>query len=279
MPKFVLDRRERKMPVNPSLEFAKSVLEEAQGCDEVISIGGGSTIDVGKYVSCFLGVKHTAIPTTAGSGSEVTRYVVLTNGNGRKDTLMNPGFLPDKYVLNPNQVTSLPDLQTLSSGMDAVSHALESLWSANATRESGELGRLALGLAMANLRQSREKPKDLALRTNMLVAANLAGRAINITGTNVCHAVSYALTQLYNIPHGIACALTLAEWIRFFPSPAHETGAAWVVVTLAKSVLDPISIDIRLVADGAMQYEKIQTGSKRVTLQDVRMILEKSLCT
>lgn len=279
MPKFVLDRRKRKMPVNPSIEFADSMVEEARNCDEVVSIGGGSTIDVGKYVSWSLGLPHTAIPTTAGSGSEVTRYAVLTNGNGQKETITKDQMLPDKYVLNPNQVTSLPDLQTLSSGMDAVSHALESLWSANATRESRELGRLTLGLAMANLRPSREKPKDLALRTNMLVAANLAGRAINITGTNVCHAVSYALTQLYDIPHGIACALTLAEWIRFFPSPAHETGAAWVAVTLAKSVLDPISIDIRLVADGAMQYEKIQAGPKSVTLHDVRMILEKSLCT
>lgn len=280
MQKFVLDRKQRKMPVNPSMEFADSMVEEARNCDEVVSIGGGSTIDVGKYVSWSLGLPHTAIPTTAGSGSEVTRYAVLINGNGQKETITKDEMLPDKYVLDPSYVTSLPDLQTLSSGMDAVSHALESLWSAKATRESKELGRLALGLAMANLRPSREDPKNEALRMNMLAAANLAGRAINITGTNVCHAISYSLTQLYGIPHGIACALTLAEWIRFFPSPGYETAAEWVHRTLWKtSVPIPIgSIDIRLVADGAMRQEKIQTGPKRVSFNDVRMILEKSLC-
>lgn len=280
MPKFVLDRRQRKMPVNPSLEFADSMVEEARNCDAVVSIGGGSTIDVGKYVSCSLGVKHTAIPTTAGSGSEVTRYAVLTNGNGQKETITKDEMLPDEYLFDPDLLTSLPDLQTLSSGMDALSQAMESFWSANGTRESRELARLAVGLVTRNLHPSREKPKDTMLRMNMLTAANLSGRAINVTGTNICHAISYPLTQHYDIPHGIACGLTLAGWMRFFDwqdKVADSIDRTMKALLAAYPAYRPLD-HVALIAEEAMSYEKIQTGPKRVTLHDVKRILEKSLC-
>lgn len=288
MQKFVLDRRKRKMPVNPSIEFADAMVEEARNCDEVVSIGGGSTIDVGKYVSWSLGLPHTAIPTTAGSGSEVTHYAVLLNDNGQKRTMRDPALLPDSHILDPRLVVSLPPVQTASSGMDAVSQAIESYWSAKAIPASREMARIAIRLGMTNLYLSYKNPNDLCLRMNMLMAANLSGRSIGITGTNVCHAVSYPLTRLYGIPHGLTCALTLAEWIRFFDG--NDECADWDKwVDDALRMMDGHSCmpdmnyavpdrDIAFIAEEAMSYESIQTGPKRVTLQDVRMILEKSLC-
>lgn len=175
---------------------------------EIISRGGGSTIDAAKWLARKHGLKHTAMPTTAGTGSEVTRYCVLTV-NGKKTTFTDDAFIPDSYILDPKLVVSLPKLHTISSGLDALSQALESYWSKNATPDSQMYAGITLGLAPKNLIDSIRNPDDEIARMNMLIAANFSGRAINLTKTNVCHAISYPLTDWYGIPHGIACGLSL----------------------------------------------------------------------
>lgn len=195
---------EHAMP-NPTIEYADSIVLP-QGTTHIISKGGGSTIDVAKWLSHKYKLVHTAIPTTAGTGSEVTKYCVLMV-NGKKTTFDLKE--PDSYILDPGLIVSLPPLQTLSSGLDALSQACESWWSKNATLESKNLSILAMDLVLRNLRLCLEQPQNHIYRMNMLIGANLAGRAINITKTNICHAISYPLTELYGIPHGIACAMSL----------------------------------------------------------------------
>lgn len=197
---------------NPTLEYAESI-EIPKGTEEIISQGGGSTIDVGKWLANKYKLKHTAIPTTAGTGSEITRYCVLTVKGKKKTYELKK---PDKFILDPSLVVSLPRLYTISSGLDALAQSFESLWSKNATEESKKFSQVAINLIMEGLPLSLEDPEDETAREAMLMAAHLSGKAIEITKTNVCHAISYPLTDIFNIPHGIACALSLKYFCKKF---------------------------------------------------------------
>jgi alcohol dehydrogenase class IV len=210
---FVLNYRE--VPSNPTIEFAKAMLEKAKGAAKVISIGGGSTIDTGKYVAFYLQIPHRAIPTTAGTGSEVTKYAVFTV-NGKKWSMEDDKLIPEEYELKPELVTTLPAEQTIASGLDALCHAMESWWSPRATEESRTYAKRAIQLIMNSLYDSYRNPSNEMLRGNMLEAANNGGRCINITKTSICHAISYPLTTRYGIPHGIACAMTLPIFMKHF---------------------------------------------------------------
>jgi alcohol dehydrogenase class IV len=212
--KFVLSRN--NVPVNPTIQFAREILELAKDCTEVVSIGGGGTIDVGKFVSYYLKVPHTAIPTTAGTGSEVTRYCVLMVDDQRKSLNLK---VPDKYELKPELVISLPKEQTISTGLDALCQSIESWWSKDATNESKRYAEMAMELIMWAFEKSINDPHNKNLRLDMMVAANYSGRAIEITKTSTCHAISYPLTALYKVPHGLACAYTLPEMIELNQFP------------------------------------------------------------
>lgn len=249
----------RHCPPNPTLEYAESI-ELPKGTTEVVSVGGGSTIDVGKWLSFKYKVYHTAIPTTAGTGSEVTRYCVLMV-EGKKKT--HELRRPDSYVLDPRLVTSLPELHTLSSGMDALCQALESFWSVNATNESKNYSAVAYEMVMANLKKSMEEPQNQIYRMNMLMAANFSGRAIEITKTNVCHAISYPLTELYNIPHGIACAMSL----RYF-AKKHNLDLDWwfLQFNLPKYEIEPGKVADIVLKDNS---EKLNTYPHKITKLDI----------
>ena len=205
----------REVPANPTIEFAEEMAKKATGVDKVISQGGGSTIDVGKYVAYKLNIPHRAIPTTAGTGSEVTKFAVFIV-DGKKWSMEDDKLIPDEYSLIPELITTLPKEQTASTGLDALSHAIESWWSPRATEESRFYARRAIHLILNSLYDSYRNPENEVLRMNMLSGANLAGSAFNITKTSICHAISYPLTTRHKIPHGIACAMTLPIFMRYF---------------------------------------------------------------
>lgn len=207
---FILDRTKVKIPTNPTIDFAEDMVKKAKksGCSRVISTGGGSTIDVGKYVAWKLNLKHTAIPTTAGTGSEVSKYAVFIH-NGKKLSFEDDKLIPDNFVLNPEFVTSLPIRETLSSGLDAFCQAIEGYWTKPSDRVVAGFTKQVVALVRDSLDISMRHPYNILPRFNMLLAANYSGRIINFTRTSICHAISYPLTIDYKIPHGIACALTL----------------------------------------------------------------------
>ena len=213
MKTFILKRD--IVPASPPLKFAKKILKEARGYDKIVSIGGGSTIDTAKYVAFHLGIPHKAIPTTAGTGSEVTKFAVFTK-HKKKFSIENEKLIPEEFELKPELVISCPPNVTVSSGLDALSQGVESYWSPVANVESKKFAKLAIELSIKYLVRSYKNPKNKNFRMHMLKAAQSSGRAINITKTSICHAFSYPLTTHYGIPHGLACGLMLPIFIKLF---------------------------------------------------------------
>lgn len=267
---FILDGLKRKLSPNPTLELAELILKEAKGNDGIVSIGGGSTIDIGKYVSWKLGIPHTAIPTTAGTGSEVTKYAVFID-KGQKITFEDDKLIPANYTLDASRVTSLPRLHTIASGLDALSQAIESYWSPLATPESKRYSEKAIKGVMDNLYDSCRFPESELFRLQMLMAANFSGRAINLTRTSVCHAISYPLTILYGVPHGIACAYTLPFFMRYFDFKVVKPEK---VETLIKRLgVRRVEIDPELVAREALKSERCQNTPKPITKEIIMQAL------
>jgi alcohol dehydrogenase len=179
----------------------------------IVAIGGGSVIDLAKAVihRCIessLPVPFFAVaPTTAGSGSEATHFAVVYKQK-KKHSLVHPGLLPGLVILDPSLTYSLPAYQTAVSGMDAFSQAVESFWNLTATEESKQYAIESISLWKNFFIKAVHQP-DSEARRQMLVAAHLAGKAINITRTTGSHALSYYLTAHHHIPHGQAVALFL----------------------------------------------------------------------
>jgi len=242
------------------LEHAESI-KIGKKYTEIVSIGGGSTIDVGKWLARKYGLKHTAIPTTCGSGSEMTKFCVLMV-DGKKVTFSDKRFIPKKHILQPNLLQTLPVDQIISSGLDALSHSLESYWSINSTKMSRKYSLSAMNFLVSNFKKALKYDEEALMY--MLVGANLAGRAINITKTNVCHAISYPLTEIYGIPHGIACAMTLPYFTKKMMGKD---------ISFIKRYLPTYKIDKKKIADIAFKSGKLKDCPKLVTKLDIKKAL------
>ncbi len=191
-------------------------------CDFIISIGGGSSIDTAKIIKLYSvldykngitdnykynPIKHLAIPTTAGTGSESTRYSVCYY-EGKKQSITHDSIVPDYVILEPELLMGLPMYQKKATIMDALCQGIESYWSVNSTLESKEYAKLSMKIILEELNQYLND-NNIEITSKMLHASNLAGKAINITQTTAAHAMSYKLTSLYRIAHGHAVAITL----------------------------------------------------------------------
>lgn len=221
--------------INPKVDDIKKGLDlfRKEKCDVIVAIGGGSVIDIGKCISLFStnqgniedfilkkvkikqrGIPLIRIPTTAGSGSEATHFAVVYIGK-IKYSLAEPKYMQPQFVIVDAQFTlSLPNNVSAVSGMDAFCQAIESYWNIDSTRKSKKYAKKAIGLIINNILKVVKNP-DKKSRFNMSLAANFAGKAINITKTTACHAISYPITSFFNVPHGHAVALSLPSMIVF----------------------------------------------------------------
>ncbi len=197
------------------------------GCDGIIALGGGSAMDVAKCIKLFANMEDgtdyldqkiipndiplIAIPTTAGTGSEATRFAVIYN-NGEKLSITDPSCIPNLTLFDPSLLDSLPSYFRKATMLDALCHAIESYWSVNSTEESRRYSRMAIERVIAY--KDGYLRNDLQGNRMMMEAAHLAGRAINIAQTTGAHAMSYKLTSRYGLAHGHAVALCLR---RLFP--------------------------------------------------------------
>lgn len=200
--------------------------------DLVVGVGGGSVIDTAKLINILSAqrgepveylkkggkienesIPLVAIPTTSGSGSEATHFAVVYI-EGVKNSLAHEYIIPNYCIIDPDLTMNLPQNITASSGMDALSQAIESYWCINSNEESKRYARESITLAIDNLKEAVNSPSKES-RSAMAKAAYLSGKAINITKTTACHAVSYPITSHFNIPHGHAVGLTLAEMMEF----------------------------------------------------------------
>jgi alcohol dehydrogenase class IV len=148
-----------------------------------------------------------AIPTTAGTGSEATHFSVVYK-NKVKFSVADPRMIPATVILNPALTAQMSPYQTACTGMDALAQGIESYWAVGATGESWEYAEKAIRQAWLFLEKAVKNP-DTESRQNMLEAAYWSGRAINISKTTLCHALSYSLTSYFGYPHGHAVALLL----------------------------------------------------------------------
>lgn len=193
-------------------------------CDSIVSIGGGSCIDLAKAIKLSLNadldsttptfrqsyrhndVRHICVPTTSGTGSESTRHAVLYL-NGEKQSICNSAILPDFAVLCPRLILSVPDYQKKCTAMDAFCQCIESLWSRKATKLSRSYALKGIMLFQVAFKGYLENEKEAVAK--MQVAANYSGKAINISETTAAHAMSYKITSLFGVPHGHAVAICM----------------------------------------------------------------------
>ncbi|MBB3048755.1 alcohol dehydrogenase [Litorivivens lipolytica] len=210
-----------------------------QGVDGIIGLGGGSSMDVAKLIAVLArssqplnemyGIGNVRgdrlpliqIPTTAGTGSEVTPIAIVTTGETTKMGVVSPQLLPDIALLDPALTTGLPPAVTAATGIDAMVHAIEAYTSKiKKNPYSDMLARQALTLMAANLHTAIEQGNNLEARANMLLGACLAGQAFANAPVAAVHALAYPLGGHYHIPHGLSNSLVLPSVLEFNASAA-----------------------------------------------------------
>lgn len=222
---------------NPSCESVDeaAALAREAGADCVIGLGGGSSMDVAKMVSCLVSNEGSVydyysggqrelkgrtaalvcIPTTAGTGSEVTNVGVFTNRKkGVKMPMVHDLFWPDYAIIDPELTYTLPPSVTASTGMDAFCHAIEAYWNKESVPVCDMLSMGAMKLILENIRRAYEAPEDAKARGAMLTASLIAGISFSQTRTTGIHALSFPLTTEFGASHGTACAVTLPAFVR-----------------------------------------------------------------
>lgn len=198
-------------------------LFQNEKCDTILAVGGGSSLDVAKCIKLYCqmekdklyleqeykdtGVKFIAVPTTAGTGSESTRYAVIYY-DGKKQSVTHDSIIPDVAILEPKVLKTLPLYQKKCTMMDALCQGVESWWSVNSTDESKKLSKEAIETIMHWWHEYIFDNTEASAEA-IMNAANLAGQAICITQTTAPHAFSYKITSLYKLPHGHAVAIGL----------------------------------------------------------------------
>lgn len=218
---------------NPRYESVEAGVRlfQKKKCDMIVAVGGGSAIDVAKCIKLFCcmepkesflrrqiepnDVKLFVVPTTAGTGSEATRYAVIYD-KGEKQSVQHDSCIPSAVLLDGTVLRTLPLYQKKATMLDALCHGIESFWSVNATDDSRKLSGEAISLIMEYKEEylaNHDRGND-----RMLKAANIAGKAINITQTTAGHAMCYKLTTLYGIPHGHGAALCVDRLLPYLYS-------------------------------------------------------------
>ncbi|MDT3375702.1 iron-containing alcohol dehydrogenase [Labrys neptuniae] len=217
---------------DPTIASADAAAAQARRtkAKAVVSLGGGSALDLGKVVAAVATTAATArrsaeayelckrpfprkrlvslvIPTTSGTGSECTRTAILTRSDKAKVWLWGEELKPDEVILDPETTLSLPPVLTAWTGIDTLVHALEATTNGNATPANNVYAHEAIRLAVGNLPDAVGKGSDLAAREGLQRAAALAGIAIDNCGTAVAHNIGHALGSLRPVQHGRSVAL------------------------------------------------------------------------
>ena len=313
---------------NPSVETVEKafgVFMESK-CEAIVAVGGGSPLDVGKAVGIlganggsileYEGVEKAknvsapviAIPTTAGTGSEVTIYLVITDQKrSYKFTIVSKKAAAKVAILDPMLTTSMPPSLTASTGMDALVHAIESYTSLMSNPISEALAIKAIQLISANLRPAVFNGRDLTARDAMLMGSLLAGMAFNNTRLGNAHAMSHPVSAYFGVPHGVANAI-LIPYVMEFNLPAvpqkfkeiaramgcnvdglSAMGAAKAAVVAIWELLEDLGLPKKLsevgvkeeavsaMADDAMKSGNVLVNPRTTTREDILKIYRQAL--
>jgi len=295
------------------------------GAQMVIGLGGGSSLDVAKLAAYFadssetlrqiVGVEQTKgrrlplvlIPTTAGTGSEVTPIAIVTLADQTKGGVVSSMLLPDLAILDPNLTLSLPPVVTAHTGVDAMVHAIEAFTSRHRKNVlSDALALRALKLLNDNIRTAFSDGRNAQARQDMLLGACLAGMAFANSPVAAVHALAYPLGGIFHMPHGLSNAVILTEVLRFnrdaalaqyaelgraltMKSMSDDEAADFLFATLDALLVD-LKIDTRLssygiresdldrLAEDALRQQRLLVNNPReVTLADARAIYARRL--
>lgn len=238
------------------------------GADLVLSIGGGSALDTAKLVAYLaksddrlddiygVGLAKgerlplILVPTTAGTGSEVTPISIVTTPTTEKKGVVSPRLLPDWAVLDPTLTLGLPPYVTAATGIDAMVHAIEAFTSRHKKNPiSDQLAKQALALLSANIRRACADGTDVEARSGMLLGSMLAGMAFANAPVAAVHALAYPIGAIFHVPHGLSNALVLMGVMRFNLSHAEALyGELAPILDPAAAGLPPAEAAARFVA-------------------------------
>jgi alcohol dehydrogenase class IV len=319
------------VPGEPTVDVARAAAAAARehGADVVVAVGGGSVIDTAKAVAMLLGnggdpvdylevvgsgrkitqpaAPCVAVPTTAGTGAEVTANAVLASpAHGIKASLRSPLMIPRVALVDPELTVSCPPQVTAASGMDALTQCLEPYVSAKATPVTDGLAREGLRRAAAGLRAAYADGSDLTARTDMAVCSLLGGMALANAKLGAVHGIAGVIGGMSAVPHGVACAALLAPVVeanvralrpgqagrpvldRYAdaarvltgnPSAAVEDGLAWIRQTVALLGIPRLGTfkvrpeDAGVVAAKAATSSSMQGNPVRLSEDDLRAVL------
>lgn len=225
-----------KVEADPRFELVDEVVKlvETESVDCILGIGGGSSLDIAKVVSVMVtnpgdvqdyfgidliknpGIPLILIPTTAGTGSEVTPIVILSDNHEKlKKGVVSSHLFPACALLDPELTVGLPPAVTAATGMDALIHAMEAFTSINANSTTDMLAVKAMELIYNNLRTAYANGSDIEARQKMLEGSMLAGMAFANAGVTAVHAFAYPIGAEFHIPHGIANTIMLTPVMEF----------------------------------------------------------------
>lgn len=283
-------------------------------CNCIIAVGGGSAIDVAKCIKLFSGmdgngrdgsflnckiipnsVPFLVMPTTAGTGSESTRYAVIYY-EGKKQSVTSENCIPDAVLMDSDSIKDLPLYHKKAAMMDAFCHSIESFWSINSTEESKSYSRNAIHLILEKMDEYLEE-NTANSREKMLLAANLAGKAINITQTTAGHAMCYKITSLFGCAHGHAAILCdrvlFPHMIRNMDLCIDVRGSEYLNNMLqelsliigcntpeeaSKKINDIFSkLDLRIPSASNEQYRELMTSVNPVRLKNHPILLNEKM--
>lgn len=224
---------------NPKLSDLLALSRVLPRVDVLVALGGGSVIDSAKALAALQGLDRdeeaftnhlrtgadlgpsiapptiVAVPTTSGSGSEVTRWGTVWGDDGIKFSVNHPALWPSHAILDPTLACTMPRSLTVATALDAISHAMEAIWNRRHAPLSDQLAQSAITILFSCLPRLLEDLNDRSLRQQVQTASVLAGLAMGTTQTALAHSMSYPFTSRFGMPHGIACSFTLAEVARF----------------------------------------------------------------
>lgn len=239
--KYLVYDKTRPNPTTQNVEEALGIYN-SEKCDCLIAFGGGSAMDCAKVVGARVSYPKRnfdklkgdlrifrkiptlfAVPTTAGTGSEVTLTAVITDAEKKRKYTMNSfPLIPHFAVLDPRVTYTLPKHLTATTGIDALTHAVEAYIGRSTSKETRRLAKEAVKLVINNVKIAYDSPENYTARENMLKAAYKAGIAFSKSYVGYVHAVAHSLGGQYNVPHGLANSVLLPIVLEDYGEKIHK---------------------------------------------------------
>ncbi|WP_162467714.1 iron-containing alcohol dehydrogenase [Parvularcula bermudensis] len=272
-------------PSLATLEAAIALAKE-KGTTGILGFGGGSSLDVAKLVALIAGsgedleaawgvaqakgprLPLALVPTTAGTGSEVTPVSIITLPGDEKRGVSSPIIVPDIAVLDPDLTLGLPAAITAATGIDAMVHAIEAYASKSPNNNpiSRSLAREALSLLGGHIERAVQTPDDREARSAMLIGSMLAGQAFANSPVAAVHALAYPIGGRYHVPHGLSNALVLPHTLRF--NAADATSRAYeIYAEIAPFAFPDLDQGVGTQALSAQFIDRLGALSKKLGLQ------------